>query len=249
MKAGSKEVVAKKAAQSAKHRVVFSNPFFTKDIPIATTPAQMVFDASYSDCEGALRRLSTVLPTLASNQSDVAAVNGAVDRVIKKALDDLRVESERLKKVAEDNGITIAKLSYTNVVTFEAKVTCNKAGQFLLVIEELDKLMSLIHATWIAGFIADDAKSSLERQWRRKMISAGADIQAIANRALNAYEKKVGKVEGEDSASVLDDASKALPGAEMADKKKVGAVKSEPKAKRTKIKAPPTPSPAMALAA
>ncbi|MGZ8256489.1 MAG: hypothetical protein ACXWTX_01830 [Gallionella sp.] len=160
-----------------------------KLLKLSTTPAQMVYGSTFDECAAALRNLSSVLPTLVKNQSEMMSVNGAVDHLINTLLADLRKESARIKKVAEDNGIEISKIHYTSVMEVQAKLTCNKAGQFLTVISELDDLICLVHSAWFAGFIADDAKSSLERQWRRKAVGAAAEIKNITNRAFRANQK------------------------------------------------------------
>jgi len=49
--------------------------------------------------------------------------------------------------------------------------------------------MELVHSTWLAGFIADDAKGALERQWRRKTLGVSAEISAILARAFSAAQK------------------------------------------------------------
>ena len=61
--------------------------------------------------------------------------------------------------------------------------------QYLQMIRELDRLMELVHSTWLAGFIADDAKGALERQWRRKTLGVSAEITAILARAFSAAQK------------------------------------------------------------
>ena len=57
------------------------------------------------------------------------------------------------------------------------------------MIRELDRLMELVHSTWLAGFIADDARGALERQWRRKTLGVSAEISAILARAFSAAQK------------------------------------------------------------
>jgi hypothetical protein len=167
----------------------FSNPFLTQDVKIHSSPAQAVFKNGYEKCDSALRSLSVVLPAVLKNDNEIMTVNGAVDHLINNAFANLRNESARLKKIAEDNGIEIGRVNYTNVTTYQAKITCNKSCQYLQMIRELDRLMELVHSTWLAGFIADDAKGALERQWRRKTLGVSAEISAILVRAFSAAQK------------------------------------------------------------
>lgn len=198
----AEKTVAKKVDKtdkpSAKRKVEFSNPFVLKSVSLNTTPAQLVYEAAFDECAVSMRNLSSVLPTLVKNQSDMMAVNGAVDNLINKLMEDLRKESARIKKIADDNGIDMGKLNYSNAMQLQAKLTCNKAGTYLQIISELDDLICLVHSAWFAGFISDDAKSGLERQWRRKAIGVAAEIKNITNRAFKAHNKKTAEPEDDD---------------------------------------------------
>ena len=182
----------------------FSNPFLTQEVKIHSSPAQAVFENGFEKCDSALRSLSVVLPAVLKSDNEIMTVNGAVDHLINNAFVNLRNESARLKKIAEDNGIEIGRVNYTNVTAYQAKITCNKSGQYLQMIRELDKLMELVHSTWLAGFIADDAKGALERQWRRKTLGVSAEITAILARAFSAAQKLKHDVQAESSQAVTE---------------------------------------------
>lgn len=185
----------------------FSNPFLTQEVKIHSSPAQAVFENGYEKCDSALRSLSVVLPAVLKSDNEVMTVNGAVDHLINNAFVNLRNESARLKKIAEDNGIEIGRVNYTNVTTYQAKITCNKSGQYLQMIRELDKLMELVHSTWLAGFIADDAKGALERQWRRKTLGVSAEITAILARAFSAAQKLKHDIQAEPDQAATDNSA------------------------------------------
>ncbi|MEK7811211.1 MAG: hypothetical protein AAB278_05280 [Pseudomonadota bacterium] len=186
----AEQVAIKKSEKHAvKRKVEFSNPYVLKAMSLSTTPAQLVFETAFEECAVSMRNLSSVLPTLVKNQSEMMAVNAAVDHLMNNALADLRKESARIKKIADDNGIEMGKLNYTHVLQVQARLTCSKADQYLQIITELDELICLVHSAWFAGFIADDAKSGLERQWRRKAIGVAAEIKNITNRAFRANAK------------------------------------------------------------
>lgn len=186
----TEKVATKKVEkQPVKRKVEFSNPYILKTVSLNTTHAQLVYEVAFDECAVSMRNLSSVLPTLIKDQSDMMAVNGSVEHLLNKAMADLRAESARIKKIADDNGIEMGKLNYTNALQVQARLTCNKAGQYLQIIVELDELICLVHSAWFAGFIADDAKSGLERQWRRKAVSVAAEIRSITNRAFRANAK------------------------------------------------------------
>jgi len=223
------KVEAKKSdKQAVKRKVEFSNPYVLKAVPLSTTPAQLVYETAFDECAVSMRNLSSVLPTLVKDHSDMMAVNGAVDHLINNALAELRKEAAQIKKIADDNGIEMGKLNYTNVVHASAKLTCHKAGQYLQIITELDELICLVHSAWFAGFIADDAKSSMERKWRRKAIGVAAEIKNITNRAFKAHNNKHIESESDDAALLGDkpDSNADTAAAEKPKRQKKTAAKS-----------------------
>ncbi len=217
-----------KAVKDAPRRKAdeFSNPFLTQEVKIHSSPAQAVFENGYEKCDSALRSLSVVLPAVLKSDNEIMTVNSTVDHLINNAFANLRNESARLKKIAEDNGIEIGRVNYTNITTFQAKITCNKSGQYLQMIRELDRLMELVHSTWLAGFIADDAKGALERQWRRKTLGVSAEISAILARAFSAAQKPKHDAQAESDRAAMD--SPADEAVERLNKK----------SRKTKTKAP-----------
>jgi len=237
MNMAEKSVTKKVEKQPVKRKMEFSNPYLLKAVALSTTPAQLVYETAFDECAVSMRNLSSVLPTLIKNHSDMMAVNGAVEHLINNAMADLRKESARIKKIADDNGIQMGRLHYSNVVQAQAKLTCNKAGQYLQIIVELDDLICLVHSAWIAGFIADDAKSGLERQWRRKAVGVAAEIKNITNRAFRAHEKKA-EPEVDDALS-----DGALSGETFAESADAVVVEKPKRAKKTSIAVPPAVEP------
>lgn len=227
-----KAAVKKAEKQTVKRKVDFSNPYVLKSVSLSTTPAQMVYETAFDECAGAMRSLSSVLPTIIKDESDMMAVSGAVEHLINRALADLRKESARIKKIAEDNGITMGKLHYTHVLPVQAKLTCNKAGQYLQIIIELDALICLVHSAWFAGFIADDAKSALERQWRRKSIGVAAEIKNITNRAFRAHTKTA-EPEAEDVPTLEALADEIPAGEPLAENESISTAAKHKRAKKS----------------
>lgn len=167
----------------------FSDPFLIQEVKINSSPAQTAFADGFERCDTALRGLSVVLPAVLKNEKEIKTVNDAVDHLLTSALNEIRGEQSRLQKIAEDNGIDGGQLNYTNIAKYQAKITCNKSGLYLQLVRELDKLIELVHALWLLGLIFNDARSALERQWRRKVLSVAAGVETIANRAFTAAQK------------------------------------------------------------
>lgn len=176
----------------------FSNPFLVQEVRFNSTPAQSAFKVGYDDCDIALRGIGAALPVIIKNESEIAVINGSVEHLINSAFAEIRAESARIKKIAEDNGIELGKVGYTSALTFEVKVTSSKSGQYLQMLRELDSLIGLLHASWLAGFISDDQKAKMERQWRRKVLAVAAEIKNISIRAFRAAQLVKDAESGED---------------------------------------------------
>lgn len=176
----------------------FSNPFLVQEVRFNSSPAQSAFKSGYGDCDIALRGISAALPVIVKNENEIMAVSGAVDHLINGVFAEIRAEAARIKKISEDNGIELGMVNYTNALSFEVQITSSKSGQYLQMIRELDNLIGLLHAAWLAGFISDDQKAKLERQWRRKVLSVSSEIKEISIRAFRAAQKSNEVVEQDD---------------------------------------------------
>lgn len=231
----AEKLATKKAEkQPVKRKVEFSNPYVMKSVSLSTTPAQMVYETSFDGCAESMHNLSSVLPTVIKNESDMRAVNGAVENLINNALADLRKESARIKKIADDNGIQVGKLHYTHALPVQAKLTCNKAGQYLQIIVELDDLICLVHSAWFAGFVADDAKGALERQWRRKAVGVATEIKSITSRAFRANTKKAAP-EADDAPTIETFSGEALAGDPSPENESISTAAKPKRAKKAEV--------------
>lgn len=177
----------------------FSNPFLVQEVRFNSSPAQSVFKVGYGDCDIALRGIGAALPVIIKNDNEIAVINGAVEHLINGAFAEIRTEAARIKKIAEDNGIELGKVNYTSALSFEVQITSSKSGQYLQMIRELDNLIGLLHAAWLAGFISDEQKAKMERLWRKKVLSVSTGIKGISTRAFRAAQNaKDSEQDGDD---------------------------------------------------
>lgn len=158
-----------------------SHPYITKEVLLSTTPAQSIFQNAFNDCAGWLGTLTLLLPIAVINEADKKFVNAVLDRQINGGIAAIRAEVARIKAIAEDNGVAVEAIGYSNALLQPAKITCGKAGQFLQLISEFDKLVSNIHWAWFAGFISDGEKAALELDWRKKILRISREIQSISS--------------------------------------------------------------------
>ena len=169
--------------QRSRRTVAFSNPFVAREVELDTTPAQLVYEQSFVECDAAMRKLSALMPIFIQNQSDAMVVNGVVNHLTNTVMAEIRAEVARINRVAEDNGIGIERLGYSNSMRYAAQLTCSKASVYLQIILNLDELVCLVHAAWFAGFIADEEKLALENKWRKKVFAVSSEIKTISDRA------------------------------------------------------------------
>jgi len=183
----ARRVAAKRRTNSAE----FSNPFLVQQIRLNSTPAQSLLVSNYEGCDYALRGISVVLPVILNDESEIMKVNGAVDHVINVAMANIREEAARITKVAEDNGMELSSVSYTNTSLIAVNITSAKSGRYLQLIREFDSLIGLLHAAWLSGFMGDEQKAKNEREWRKVVASAGSEIEKISARAFAAAKRTI----------------------------------------------------------
>ena len=163
--------------------VPYSLPTLTRAVTLKTVPAQMAYEEVFNMFSSRSQSLFALVPIAVQHKEDVAFVNGLVDKMVGGVRDEIRVEIARIKKIAEDNGIGIERLNYSNPMVYSATITGGKAGVYLQAILELDELICLVHAAWFACFVSSDEKVALEKKWRDKLETVARKTREISDRA------------------------------------------------------------------
>ena len=182
-KSANKKRFVKKRYVYGAGPIPYSLPSFARAVTLNTVPAQIAYEGKFYLFASRARSVAEYVPIAVQHKEDVAFVDGLVDKMVGGVQDEIRVETARIKKIAEDNGIGIERLTYSNPISYSAEITSGKAGVYLQAIRELDELICLVHAAWFAGFVSSDEKVALEEKWRLELERVADKTKAIAERA------------------------------------------------------------------
>lgn len=182
-KSANKKRYVKKRYVYGADPIPYSQPTLARAVTLNTVPAQIAYEGKFYLFASRARSVAEYVPIAVRHKEDVAFVNGLVDKMVGGVQDGIRLETARIKKIAEDNGIGVERLTYSNPINYSAEITSGRAGVYLQAIRELDELICLVHAAWFAGFVSGDEKAALEEKWRLQLERVAHTTKDIAERA------------------------------------------------------------------
>jgi hypothetical protein len=133
-------------------------------------------------------------------------VEEIVSKLIGALATELRAEHARLAQLREANGIG-ATPRYTNPRKITVHISSPQLAQYTALIEELDRLMTVMDALWLTGVLSNKQRADGDYQWRTRVLRTGREIIEIERRARVSAEKR-GKGEelfGMDASVVAQD--------------------------------------------
>jgi hypothetical protein len=199
---------------SAARRDAFSRPVFDQTIRIQSHHAQRLLDRGFLLVVRALYGIDVVLRIIGDDE-EMDQVEEIVGRLIGELAEELRAEHARLEQLREANGIS-ATPRYTNPKQITVHISSPQLAQYTALIEELDRLMTVMDTLWLTGVLTNRQRADGAYQWRTRVLRAGREIIEIERRA-RAAAKKHGKAEelaGIDAQVVAEDVSEGREGQE-----------------------------------
>ena len=178
-------------------RQSFSRPVFDQIITIQSNHAQRLLDRGFLLVVRALYGIDVVLRILGDDE-EMDQVEGVVGAIIGALATELRAEHARLAQLREANGIS-ATPRYTNPRRITVHISSPQLAQYTALIEELDRLMTVMDALWLTGVLSNKQRADGAYQWRIRVLRTGREIIEIERRARASAEKR-GK--GEELAGV-----------------------------------------------
>jgi hypothetical protein len=178
-------------------RQSFSRPVFDQTITIQSNHAQRLLDRGFLLVVRALYGIDVVLRIL-GDDAEMDQVEGIVGALIGALAAELRAEHARLAQLREANGIS-ATPRYTNPRKITVHISSPQLAQYTALIEELDRLMTVMDALWLTGVLTNKQRADGAYQWRIRVLRTGREIMEIERRARASAEKR-GK--GEELAGV-----------------------------------------------
>ena len=178
-------------------RQSFSRPVFDQTVTIQSNHAQRLLDRGFLLVVRALYGIDVVLRIL-GDEEEMDQVEGIVGALIGALAAELRAEHARLAQLREANGIS-ATPRYTHPRKITVHISSPQLAQYTALIEELDRLMTVMDALWLTGVLTNKQRADGAYQWRIRVLRTGREIIEIERRARASAEKR-GK--GEELAGV-----------------------------------------------
>ena len=169
-------------------RQSFSRPVFDQTITIQSNHAQRLLDRGFLLVVRALYGIEVVLRILGDDE-EMDQVEGIVGALIGTLAAELRAEHARLAQLREANGIS-ATPRYTNPRKITVHISSPQLAQYTALIEELDRLMTVMDALWLTGVLTNKQRADGAYQWRIRVLRTGREIIEIERRARASAEKR-----------------------------------------------------------
>ena len=169
-------------------RQSFSRPVFDQTVTIQSNHAQRLLDRGFLLVVRALYGIDVVLRIL-GDDAEMDQVEGIVGALIGELAAELRAEHARLAQLREANGIS-ATPRYTHPRKITVHISSPQLAQYTALIEELDRLMTVMDALWLTGVLTNKQRADGAYQWRIGVLRTGREIIEIEQRARASAEKR-----------------------------------------------------------
>jgi hypothetical protein len=169
-------------------RSTFSRPVFDQTITIHSNHAQRLLDRGFLLVGRALYGIDVVLRIIGDDE-EMDQVEEIVGLLIGELAAELRAEHARLAQLREANGIS-ATPRYTNPKRITVHISSPQLAQYTALIEELDRLMTVMDALWLTGVLTNKQRADGAYQWRTRVLRTGREIIEIERRARKSAEKR-----------------------------------------------------------
>jgi hypothetical protein len=173
---------------SAASRDAFSRPVFDQTIRIQSNHAQRLLDRGFLLVVRALYGIDVVLRII-GDDGEMDQVEEIVGKLIGELAAELKAEHARLAQLRETNGIS-ATPRYTNPKRITVHISSPQLAQYTALIEELDRLMTVMDALWLTGVLTNKQRADGAYQWRTRVLRTGREIIEIERRARVSAEKR-----------------------------------------------------------
>lgn len=170
-----------------------SRPYFVQQMPLQSFHAQQVFKRGFDIYTRSVYSISVVLRAVV-DEENVRVVEGIIDEKLNSAHEDLRREIDQLEKVAEDNGVTLGKVGYSNPGIVDVKISSHRSARYANIIREFDKLIASLDTLWLSGMIPDREYSQRVYEWKRRLLKIANHANGVV-RQLAAESRKKSVVE------------------------------------------------------
>ncbi len=162
-----------------------SRPYIKREITLNNYDAQHLYNRDYQRVSDAFFLLNIILPIIGdAEQTDKYASNAVAE--LQRCGDDLDVEIKRMAALANENGLSVDQIDYTNAQQYAVAITSPMDNIFLSLIQQLDDLGGLMSILWIGGVFDQKQYRTGLHQWRRRVQRLGTKVSTHVARAMKA---------------------------------------------------------------
>lgn len=177
-----------KDVRTARPQLDYNRGFVTQALKLGSHPAQTIFEKTFKETNMALFSLGVVLRSIATDEQ-AAATQKVVDGFLKAAADEIAAEKARLDKLLEENGIQ-EKVEFTAPKEVTAEISSPRSSRYLMLIRDIDKLVSKMTALWLCGVLADAQYNKGNHQWISRMRNLSVQLRNVDRRAKSSAGRK-----------------------------------------------------------
>lgn len=177
-----------KEPRTARPQLDYNRGFVAQTLKLGSHPAQTIFEKTFKETNMALFSLGVVLRSIATDEQ-AAATQKVVDGFLKSAADEIAAEKARLDQLLEENGIQ-EKVEFTAPKEVTAEISSPRSSRYLMLIRDIDKLVSKMTALWLCGVLADAQYNKGNHQWISRMRSLSVQLRNVDRRAKSSAGRK-----------------------------------------------------------
>lgn len=179
----------------------YSRPAFERNLKLETEIAQRFVEREYPKVEYAIYHFEVVLRVMGDSERADYLEKLAVE-MVDSCLKTIEVESLRLNKIREDNGI-LDRPVYGHPGVHKILIASPLGHQFLALVQQLDELMISLDALWLLGVFSNQQRANAIYQWQRIMLRLSRRIRGIPARGVRRsdvpVDESVGSEESDES--------------------------------------------------
>jgi hypothetical protein len=158
-------------------RSTFSRPVFDQTITIHSNHAQRLLDRGFLLVLRALYGIDVVRRIIGDDE-EMDQVEEIVGSLIGELADELKAEHARLAQLRETKGIGTTP-RYTNPRRITVHISSPQLAQYTALIEELDRLMTVMDALWLTGVLTNKQRADGAYQWRTRALRTGRETRRL----------------------------------------------------------------------
>jgi hypothetical protein len=157
-------------------------------ITLNTEYAQRVFFRCWDRLKADLYVLTVRTRTFDQNEA-AGALEAVISESFDKARTDLAADLERTE-VLRDHAQVRDIPEYDDRLETVATFSTPRARQFLALVQQMDQLLVLYDALWLAGFAETQERIQRSQNWQRRLVKMTNRLRELANRTRSSLARQ-----------------------------------------------------------